>query len=318
MREFVARRLLLLAPILLGITLLTFFAFRLIPGDAPDRRCGFDAPPDCVEGLRHKYGLDRPWYVQYGDWLAGVLQGDLGTSMNEGELAVGPQLRHRLPITFELMVMSLVLALLLGIPPGVLSAARPGTVLDWLARFLGIVGLSVPSYYLGVLVITFGYLWFGWSPPQFGEAYVPIWQDPWVNLQQFFAPSLVLALGISAVVMRLTRSSLLDVLRQDYIRTAWSKGLRERTVVTRHALKNAFIPVVTIIGLQVGAIMSGTVIVEFVFALNGMGYYLYDSVLARDFLVVQSLLLVIATVYVLSSLVVDVAYGWLDPRVRYA
>jgi peptide/nickel transport system permease protein len=214
------------------------------------------------------------------------------------------------------MIMTMVL--FLGIPPGVLSAIRPGTPLDWIARFSSVLWLSIPSFYLGILIITFGANWFNWTPPQFGRGYVPFMDDPWVNMQQFFFPSLVLALGIAAVIMRLTRSSMLEVMRNDYIRTAWSKGLRERTVVWRHAVKNALIPVVTLIGLQLGGLLGGSVIVESLFNLNGVGKYTLEAILRRDFITVQSLVLLFAAAFVMTNLIVDIAYAWLDPRIHYA
>jgi peptide/nickel transport system permease protein len=190
--------------------------------------------------------------------------------------------------------------------------------LDWLARFFSVVWLSVPSFYLGMMFITFAFLWFGWTPPQFGRGYVPFTDDPWTNLQEFVPPALVLALGIAAVIMRLTRSSMLEVMRNDYIRTAWSKGLRERTVILRHALKNALIPVTTFVGLQVGALIGGSVIIESVFGLQGVGRYVLEAIIQRDLMVVQSVVLLFATAYVLVNLAVDLAYAWLDPRIHYA
>jgi peptide/nickel transport system permease protein len=318
MRNYIIRRLLLLVPIMLGVSFLTFAMFRIIPGDAAVLRCGFGCTPEVVEDIRHDLGLERPWYVQYGDWLWGVVQGDLGESITESGLPVTTELERRLPITAEIMIMATILSLVLGIPPGVLSAIRPGTPLDFIARVASVLWLSIPSFWLGILVITFGLAWFDWTPPQFGSGYVPFFDDPWVNLQQFFFPSLVLALAIAAGIMRLTRSSMLEVLRNDYIRTAWSKGLRERTVVIRHALKNALIPVVTVVGLQVGALIGGAVLVERVFALNGVGFWVVEAVILRDIFVVMSLTLIFAITYVLANLMVDVAYAWLDPRIRYA
>ncbi|MCH7999496.1 MAG: ABC transporter permease [Chloroflexi bacterium] len=318
MRNYIIRRLILLVPIMLGVSFLTFAAFRIIPGDAAILQCGFGCTPQVIEDLRRELGLDQPWYEQYGDWVFGVVQGDFGESIAEGGLSVTTELGRRLPITVEILVMSVVLSVVLGVPPGILSAIRPGTPLDFIARIASVVGLSIPNFWLGTLVITFGLVWFGWTPPQFGSGYVPIYDDPWVNLQQFFFPSLVLATGIAAGIMRLTRSSMLEVLRNDYIRTAWSKGLRERTVVIRHALKNALIPVVTVLGLSIGALISGTVLVETVFALNGVGFWVVSSVIRRDIFVVMSLTLIFATTYVVANLVVDIAYGWLDPRIRYS
>ncbi len=318
MRDYIIRRLLLLVPIMLGISFLTFAMFRIIPGDAAIVQCGFGCNDQVVEELRHDLGLDRPWYVQYGDWVWGVVQGDFGESITESGLSVTTDLKRRLPITAEILIMSIILSLVLGIPPGVLSAIRPGTPIDFIARIVSVLGLSVPNFWLGILIITFGLSWFGWTPPQFGRGYVPFFDDPWVNLQQFFFPSLVLAAGIAAGIMRLTRSSMLEVLRNDYIRTAWSKGLRERTVVIRHALKNALIPVVTVVGLSIGTLIGGTVLVETVFALNGVGFWVVSSVIRRDIFVVMSLTLIFAITYVLANLIVDLLYAWLDPRIRYA
>jgi len=318
MRNYILRRLIILIPIMVGVSFLTFAMFRMIPGDAAVLRCQLGCTPEILEDLRHEMGLDRPWYVQYGDWVWDIVRhGDLGSSLTESRLPVTTELDRRLPITMELMVMTVFMALLLGIPPGVISAIRPGTPLDWLARMGSVLWLSIPSFWLGILVIAFGVSWFDWTPPQFGRGYVPFLDDPWVNIQQFFFPSLVLALAIAAAIMRLTRSSLLEVLRNDYIRTAWAKGLRERTVVMRHALKNALIPVLTIVGLQVGALIGGSVIIEVVFNLNGVGKYVLEAILRRDFFVVQSLVLLFAAAYVVANLIVDVAYGWLDPRIRY-
>lgn len=318
MRNYIIRRLLLLVPIMLGVSFLTFAMFRLIPGDAAILRCQFGCTPEAVKAIRHETGLDRPWYEQYGDWLWGVVRGDLGRSLSESKLQVNAELERRLPITGELLIMTVVFSIVLGIPPGVISAIRPGTPLDWLARVGSVLWLAIPSFWLGILIITFGLLWFGWTPPQFKHGYVPFLDDPWVNLQQFVFPSLALGLAIAAAIMRLTRSSLLEVMRNDYIRTAWSKGLRERTVVIRHALKNALIPVTTIVGIQVGALMGGAVLVERVFALPGVGLYVLEAIILRDFIVVQSVVLLFALTYVLANLAVDVLYGWLDPRIRYA
>ncbi len=317
MRDYILRRLLLIVPIMLGVSFLTFLIFRVIPGDAAVLTCGFGCTPEVVRDLKHEFGLDQPWYEQYGDWLGGVFKGDLSHSFFT-KVPVTTELQRRLPITGELVIMTIVLALVLGIPPGVLSAIRPGKPVDWVARLTSVFGLSIPNFYLGILIITFGVIWFDWTPPQFGRGYVPFFDDPWINLQQFVFPSLVLALAPAAAIMRLTRSSMLEVMRNDYIRTAWSKGLRERTVVFRHALKNALIPVVTIVGLQVGALIGGAVIVESVFNLNGVGKYLLEAILRRDLFVVQGLTLIFAVTYVLANLLVDVAYGWLDPRIRYA
>jgi peptide/nickel transport system permease protein len=317
MREYILRRLLLIIPIMLGVSFLTYSAFNIIQGDAAVLVCGLSCTPDTLHDIRHELGLDKPFYQQYGDWLGGIFKGDLGKSYFT-HVPVTTELKHRLPITGELVSLSLMFALLLGIPPGVLSAVRPGTALDWISRFTSILWLSIPNFYLAILMLVFGANWFGWSPPQFGTGQsASFFHDPWLNLQTFIFPSLVLSVGIAAVIMRLTRSSMLEVMRNDYIRTAWSKGLRERSVVWRHALKNAMIPVATIIGLQLGTLIGGAVIIESVFALNGIGVYLLEGILRRDLQVVQSLVLFFAVVYIVSNLLVDLTYAWLDPRIRY-
>ena len=317
MRDYILRRLLLIAPIMVGVSFLTYSIFNLIPGDAAVLICQFNCTPETLRDIRHDLGLDQPFYEQYGDWLVNIAQGDLGKSFFGG-LPVATELGRRLPVTGELMILTMLFGLFLGIPPGVLSAIRPGTPIDWIARFASVVWLSVPSFYLGILIITFGAIWFGYTPPQFGASgTVPFFENPWLNMQTYFFPALVLAVGISAVIMRLTRSSMLEVMRNDYIRTAWSKGLRERTVVWRHALKNALIPVTTIVGLQIGALIGGSVIIESVFSLNGVGKYVLEAILRRDLLVVQSMVLIFAVTYVLANLLVDLGYAWLDPRIRY-
>jgi peptide/nickel transport system permease protein len=302
---------------MLGVSFLTFAMFRLIPGDPATWLCGITATPECVERVREAYGLNDPWYEQYGRWLWGLAQGDLGHSFFT-TLSVTEEMERRLPVTAELLVMTTTFALLIGVPAGVVSAIRPNTWFDWLARVASVAWLSIPGFWLGIMVVIFGLIWFDWAPPQFSRGYVSFFDDPWINLQQFFFPSLVMALAIGAGIMRLTRSSLLEVLRNDYIRTAWSKGLRERTVVVRHALKNALIPVTTVVGLQIGALLGGTVVMESVFNLNGVGKYTLEAIILRDFLVVQGIVLFFAAAYVLANLAVDVAYAWLDPRIRYS
>ena len=330
MRDYIIRRLLLLIPIMLLVSFMTHATFRIIPGSAAHLICGLQCTEESIEAIEGKYGLDENFFRQYGEWLgvwpdddkgnkfSGVLQGDFGESFLNSGQSVTDRLARTMPVTAELMILSLIFAVALGIPPGVLSAIRPGTLVDLVVRMTSVAWLSVPNFYLAILVIAFGSNWFGWLPPNFGTGNaVRIWEDPLQNMETFFFPSLVLSLGIAAVIMRLTRSSMLEVMRNDYVRTAWSKGLRERTIVWRHALKNAMIPVLTIIGLQVGALIGGSVLIESVFALNGMGAYLLASVIGRDLLVVQSLVLIFALVFVVINLVVDVAYAWLDPRIRY-
>jgi len=333
MRQYILRRLLLVLPMMAGVSFLTFLAFRIIPGDVVDIHCGFQCDEETRNALRHEFGLDRPWYQQYGDWLWDIVEPelhevagpievplprlDLGESFR-GHLAVTTELDRRLPITIELMVMTLIFTAVLGVPLGIFSAIRPGTAYDAAARFITILWLSVPGFYVGTLVVIFGFRWLGWLPPQFATGYTPFFDDPLTNLEQFVVPSLVLALGSAGLIMRLTRSSMLEVMRNDYIRTAWSKGLRERSVIWRHALKNALIPVVTVLGLEAGGLLGGAVLIETIFALNGLGVYVVQAVLTRELLVVQAMAFIFAFVYVLTNLTVDILYAWLDPRIRYA
>jgi len=317
MREYILRRLLVLPLVMLGVSFLTFLAFRLIPGDVVDITCGWQCPEESRQELRQQYGLDDPLLVRYWDWLKGVPQGDLGSSFN-GHLAVTTELERRMPITIQLMIMTVAFSAGLGIPLGMLSAIRPGSLWDGIARVTSILWLSIPAFYSGTLVIIFGALWFGWVPPQFKTGYVSPFEDPVTNMQQFLLPALILAFGSAGVIIRVTRSSMLEVMRNDYIRTAWSKGLRERSVVWRHALKNALIPVVTLLGLEAGGLIGGAVIIESIFGLNGVGVYVIQSVITRELIVVQSLALIFAATYVLINLFVDILYAWLDPRIRYA
>jgi len=314
MRQYIAR-LLLLIPMMLGVSFLTFAAFRIIPGDATHFICPY-CPEDQRALLRHELGIDRSFFAQYWHWLKGLFTLDFGESYFT-RLPVTTELERRLPVTLELMALTVVFSLVLGVPLGIISAIRANTPLDWLARFVGVLWLSVPSFYTATLAIVFGLLWFGWTPPQFGVGYVSPFEDPLTNLEEFFLPALILAFGSAGFIMRLTRSSMLEVMRNDYIRTAWAKGLRERSVVWRHAMKNALMPVLTVIGLEIGGLIGGAVIMESIFGLQGVGMYILTAVITRDILVVQTMALLFAAVYVLLNLLVDVGYAWLDPRIRY-
>jgi len=302
---------------MIGVSFLTFAVFRFIPGNACVLDQGFGATDETVAACEKAHGLDRHWLVQYVDWLDGIPQGDFGTSLTESDQPVKEELKHRLPVTLELMLLTLVFAIILGIPPGILSAVRTSSPLDYSSRFMSVLMLSIPNFYLGILIITFASAWVGWTPPQFEVSYVSFFDDPLTNLEEFIPPAFVLGVGIAAILMRLTRSAMLEVMRNDYIRTAWSKGLRERTVVWRHALKNAMIPVVTVLGLQIGALIGGAVLIESVFNLNGVGKYVLEAIVRRDYFVVQTMVLLFAFVYVIANLLVDIAYAWLDPRIHY-
>lgn len=315
MRAYILRRLLLLVPIMLGISIATFLLFAVIPGDAAALICGQSGTPECVERVRQDLGLDRPLLVRYGDWLGDMFHGDFGTSVH-GSYSLVTELRHRAPVTLELLIMTMVIAVALGVPAGTISALRPNTPLDWVVRFISVLGLSVPNFFLGTILILLPLIWFDWTPPLAG--YTPFFRDPGENLLQFIFPALALGMAIAAGLMRITRSSLLEVLGNDYIRTAWSKGLRERTIVTRHALKNAMIPVVTVLGLYIGGLIGGAVILEMIFGLPGLGRLALEAILLRDYPIVQGLTLISAAVFVLINLAVDLVYAWFDPRIRYA
>jgi peptide/nickel transport system permease protein len=303
----------LIVPTLLLVSAIVFSLTRMIPGDVVVLMFEEKAYAEDLEALRAKLGLNRPLYVQYVSWLGQVVQGNLGESLWTRR-PVLEEIVRRLPISAELGAMAIFVALSLALPIGVLSAVRQDTMQDYTARSLAIFGLSVPAFWQGTLVIVLPSIWFGWAPPL---QFTSFSQDPWQHLSQFILPAIILGIAPGASIMRLTRALMLEVLRQDYIRTAWSKGLHERRVVMRHAFKNAIIPVVTIVGIQVGQIASGTVIMETIFGLPGMGRFLVDAIYQRDYPVVQGVNLLIASIIVLVNLLVDLTYAYLDPRIRY-
>ena len=313
MRQYILKRLLLVVPTLLLITVMLFFVVRLIPGDVVVLMFEEKAYAQDLEALRAKLGLNRPVYVQYFAWLGQVVQGDLGESLWT-KRPVLEEITRRLPISLKLAAMALTVALCFALPIGVLSAIRQDTLKDYTARSLAIIGLSVPAFWKATLVIVLPSIWFGWAPPLQFTSFAA---DPWRHLSQFILPAIILGIGSGASIMRLTRALMLEVLRQDYIRTAWSKGLRERRVVLKHALKNAIIPVVTIVGIQISNVASGTVILETIFGLPGMGRFMVDASFQRDYPVVQGVVLLVASITVFANLLVDMTYAYLDPRIRY-
>jgi peptide/nickel transport system permease protein len=314
MHPYLARRLLLLVPTLLGVTMVVFSLVRLLPGDAVSMLLQDYAYAKDADELRARLGLDRPVHVQYVEWLGGVLRGNLGTSLRSNQ-PVATEIANRLPVTAELGLMAMAIGLLIAVPVGVLSAIRQDTRTDYVARGLAIAMLAIPGFWLGTLVITLPSIWWHWTPPL---RYTRLWDDPGKNLGQMLVPAIILGIALSGSLMRLTRAQMLEVLRQDYVRTAAAKGLDESAVVFRHALRNAFIPVLTLLGLEVAIVVGGAVVIENVFALPGMGRYLLEGIQYRDYPVIQALNLIFATVIVLANLLVDLLYSWLDPRVRYA
>jgi peptide/nickel transport system permease protein len=313
LRQYVLKRLLVAVPSLLIASLVVFTLPRLIPGDVVQLMLEEKAYGKDLEELRAKLGLNRPLYVQYFEWLGQILRGNLGESLWT-KRPVLEELGARLPITLELGLFAVVFALIIAIPIGVLSATRADTIRDYVARSAAILGLSVPGFWLATLVIILPAIWWGWTPHL---SFTAFGKDPLTHVAQFILPGLILGIASAAALMRLTRAMLLEVLRQDYVRTAWAKGLSERWVVVKHSLKNALIPVVTVLGIQLAQIFSGTVVIESIFGLPGMGRFLFDAIVQRDYPVIQGINLVIVSVIVLMNLIVDMVYATLDPRIRY-
>jgi peptide/nickel transport system permease protein len=312
MRNYILRRLLVAVPSLLIASLIVFTLPRLIPGDVVQLMLEEKAYGKDLEDLRAKLGLNRPLYVQYVEWLGSILRGNFGESLWTRQPVIA-ELGRRLPVTATLGLMATAVAVAIGVPVGVLAAVRQDGALDFFARSAAILGLSIPGFVIAILVTLLPAIWWGWTPPRFVE----FSRDPVGHLVQFILPAIILGIGSAAGIMRLTRGMLLEVLRQDYVRTAWAKGLRERLVVLKHALKNALIPVVTVLGLQLAGIVGGAVIIEWIFGIPGMGQFLVDAIVQRDYPVIQGINLVIVSVIVLTNLSVDLLYAVLDPRIRY-
>ena len=335
MRSYLIRRLLLIIPTLFILTIIVFLAVRFIPGDVIDvmvaemeawHAAGADLDRDTLERM---LGLDVPVYVQYGRWLGvlptpdwitgeshfrGLLQGTFGESLFGAPFTIEEIIIGRLPVTIELGALSILIGLVIALPVGVYSAIRQDTVADYAGRTAAIIGLATPNFWIGIMVMLYPAIWWGWSPP---IELIPFAEDPLGNLGMFLIPALILGTALAASTMRMTRTMMLEVLRQDYIRTAWSKGLRERVVVMRHAIKNALIPVVTLVGLQLPLLVGGSVIVELIFALPGIGRMFVDALDGRDYPVVSAINLIFAAAVLAINLMIDVFYAFLDPRVRY-
>ena len=317
MRAYIIRRLLLVIPTLLILTIIVFLSVRFIPGDVIDvmtRRLEFLGIMVDREAVEVMLGLDLPVYVQYGRWMEGIfLHGTLGQSLM-ASWTVEERIIGRLPVTIELGVMAIVIGLLIALPVGIYSAIRQDTAADYLGRSLAVIGMATPNFWLALMVMIYPAIWWGWSPPL---ELIPFTEDPLGNLWMFFIPSLILGTAGAASTMRMTRTMMLEVLRQDYIRTAWSKGLKERVVVLRHALKNALIPVVTMIGMELPTLVGGAVIIENIFNLPGIGQLAVTALTERDYTVVSGVNLFLAAMVMGSNLFIDLIYPYLDPRVRY-
>lgn len=315
MTRFILMRLMQLVPILLGVSVLVFLMIHLIPGDVVDIMMGTQVARTeaQVQELRRLLGLDEPLHIQYWEWLTRALQGDLGVSLRTAR-PVMAEIGARLPLSAQLTVMTLGLALLIGVPLGVFTAVRHNTRTDSVLRIVGLIGLSIPDFWLATMLILFASLYM--PIIKIGE-YVSFWTDPVQNLQVMLPPAIAFSAGLIAVIMRFTRSAVLEVLRSDYVRTARAKGLHEPVVLGKHALRNALVPVVTVAGFYAGYLLGGTVVIEEVFALPGMGRLALNAIAQRDYPMIQGIILVVATLFVFVNLVVDVVYGLLDPRIRY-
>lgn len=316
MHRYVIRRLLLMIPTLFGVAVLIFVLMRVVPGDIVQLRYAADGGSVSAELLaaeRARLGLDQPLWRQFVDYLGGLLQGDLGTSMWTGR-SILYEVSIRFQVSLEVAILATVLAILLSIPLGTLAALKQDTWVDYAIRVFSIAGLATPSFWLGILMILGLLIFFHWLPPM---ATVSIFKDPWANLSQLIWPALAVGYRYSAVATRMTRATVLEVLREDYVRTARAKGLRERVIVVRHAMRNALLPVVTIIGLEFAFLIGGLVVTEQVFNLNGIGRLMVESIIRRDYTMTQALVLLTATIFIVVNFAVDLLYAWLDPRIKY-
>ncbi|HTI53822.1 MAG TPA: ABC transporter permease [Verrucomicrobiae bacterium] len=317
MRTYLTKRLLLIVPTLFGVAAVVFLIMRVIPGDVTLLILGGDQTgridPQQLAAMRHQLGLDQPLAVQFGAWLWGVLRLDFGTSLWTGQPVI-EEVLIRLPLSLEVAILATIVSVLLAIPLGMIAAVRQDSWVDYVIRVVSIGGQAIPSFWVGILVILALVIYFGWGPPL---EFTPPWVDPWANFQQLVWPVLTVGYRYAAVTTRMTRSTVLEVLREDYIRTAWAKGLRERAVVIRHALKNAMLPVITLVGTEFAFLIGGLVVTETVFTLNGVGRFVVDAVAHRDYPVVQALVFLIALCFVVVNLLIDLTYAWFDPRIRY-
>jgi peptide/nickel transport system permease protein len=315
MTQYILRRLLLSIPVLVIVSILVFGGVRVIPGDVC--RLVLQTPEvneeQCAR-VEQNLGLDQPAARQYATWLGGVLRGDFGTSMISRR-DVWQEIRSRMYLTVELALLASTFAVALAIPIGVYSAINQDKLGDHLLRLITVGWLSIPGFWVATMLITFPAKWWGYSPP---VGYTQIWEDPLKNLEQLYMPAIALGLALSASLARLTRSSMLEVLRQDYVRTARAKGLKDRVVLYRHGLKNAMLPVITLFGLQLGFLLGGTIVLESIFALPGLGTLLLGSVVQKDYTQIQGIVLFFAAIIVVINLLVDLSYAWFDPRVRAA
>jgi len=313
LRRYFFKRLLVAIPSLIIASVIVFTLPRLIPGDVVQLMLDEKAYAKDIDELRVKLGLDRPLYIQYVEWLGRVVRGDLGESLWTRR-PVLEEIGRRLPVTLELAVFATVFAVTIALPIGIIAATRQDTLRDYVSRSAAILGLSMPNFWVATLVIVLPAIWWGWRPV---SGFVDFSRDPLGHVSQFVLPGLILGVASAAALMRLTRGMLLEVLRQDYVRTAWAKGLRERVIVLKHSLRNAVIPVITVLGIQIAQIIGGTVIIEQIFGIPGMSRFLFDAINQRDYPVIQGVNLVVVSAIVFINLTIDALYAVLDPRIRY-
>ncbi|CAI8051614.1 Putative peptide transport system permease protein BMEII0209 [Geodia barretti] len=317
MRQYTIKRIGLFIPTVLLVTVIVFVVMRLIPGDPALAILSADDAAyteDELRLLRIELGTDRPLVIQYVGWIGGLARGDFGTSFWWGGPVID-RLGERIPVTIELALLGIGLAVVCAVPLGVLSAIKPDGLIDYLSRVFTLVGISIPTFFSGILLTLILIRAFGWLPPL---GYEDIWEDPWANVKQLVLPALALGFYDMAFIARVTRSSMMEILREDYMRTARAKGLRETAVLVRHGLKNAVLPILTISGWQFGRLFGGTVIIEKIFLIPGVGQLLIDAIYQRDFPTIQAVIVIVALSIVVVNLLVDLLYGWLDPRIRYA
>ncbi len=316
MGHYILKRLLLMIPTLFGVALLVFFLLRVAPGDIVELKyagSGTFAPKEALDRERAQLGLDKPLAQQFANWIVGIARLDFGNSMWTGQ-PITQEIKIRLELSLELALMATIVAVLIAIPSGTLAALKQDTWIDYLVRIVSIGGLAMPSFWLGIVIILGFLIIFKWMPPL---TFTSFWVDPWANLSQLIWPALAVGYRYSAMATRMTRSTVLEVLREDYVRTARAKGLREGLVVIKHALRNALLPIVTVIGLEFAFLIGGLVVTEQVFNLNGIGMLFVDSITHRDYTMTQALVLLVSFAFIFMNLLIDLLYAWLDPRIHY-
>lgn len=314
MKNYIIRRVIMLIPILLGISIAIFLIMQLIPGDVVSGILGIEETPELRAMWEKKLGIDKPLVTQYFNWISGVVRGDFGESFRTGA-KVFPEILWRFSISAELAILACIVAWIIAFPLGILSALKRNSFIDRIVRVAALLGVSVPGFAFATLLILFLALVFGYYPP---IKYVSLMQNPLKNLEIMILPAIVLGSSMAGSVMRMTRSSMLEVLRQDFIKAVRAKGAPERITIMRHAFRNASIPIVTLVGMQIGILMGGTVVIEQIFSIPGLGQYLLTGIFQRDFPIVQGTVLFMATIYVIINLLVDILYTYIDPRITYS